>query len=79
MNLINTCAQIVLGCPKNELKPFRANPAPSAPQHVRADGALAFRTHLTKHGAGYRLMYWQRTDGVIEFANIGVKHELIIH
>lgn len=39
----------------------------------RVDGAGARRVHLTKHGAGLRLMFWEHGDGSVEFANVGVK------
>ena len=44
---------------------------------ARADGAVAMRTHLTKHHEGLRLMYWAK-NGSIELANIGPKFELKI-
>jgi len=77
LNAIDSCARIVLGLPKNSVEPFRIS-ADSAEQRTRADGGRAFRTHLTKDGPGYRLMYWELADGSIEFANIGPKHELAI-
>lgn len=43
-----------------------------------ADNAGARRVHLTKHGAGLRLMFWELDDGSIEFANVGVKAALEI-
>jgi len=79
MVTIESCARIVLGIPKNEIDEFRESPKSSAKQRIRTeDGALAFRTHLTKKGVGLRLMFWRRTDGSIEFANIGAKAELEI-
>lgn len=70
--LIDSCARIVLKMPKKPITEFRQDPRAS-------DGALPRRTHLTKHGAGFRLMFWETPDGVIEFANVGPKAELIIH
>ena len=47
-------------------------------QESRAyDGALAHRVHLSGGGAALRLMFWQGKKGV-EFANVGVKHQLLI-
>ena len=43
----------------------------------QSDGALAYRLHITSSGIGLRLMFWQ-SNGVIEFANVGPKHELVI-
>lgn len=79
MVTIESCARIVLGIPKNSINEFRESADGTAKQRTRKkDGALAFRTHLTKKGVGLRLMFWRRTDGTIEFANIGGKGELEI-
>ncbi|HOO49872.1 MAG TPA: hypothetical protein PLK94_01140, partial [Alphaproteobacteria bacterium] len=75
--LIESCARIILDCPKNEVNVFRESENTDK-QRKRADGALAFRTHLTKRGVGFRLMFWRHTDGKIEFANVGSKNELEI-
>ncbi len=75
--LIESCARIILGIPKNPLNEFRES-SNSAEQRTRDDGACAFRTHLTKKGAGFRLMLWRLMDGTIEFANVGDKDELAI-
>jgi hypothetical protein len=79
MVLIESCARIVIGQPKNHLEPFRINANPGSRQRTRADGALAFRTHLTKRGPGFRLMLWETSGGEIEFANVGDKDELEIY
>ena len=78
MVTIESCARIVLGIPKNPINQFRESADGNAKQRSREDGALAFRTHLTKKGVGLRLMFWSHTDGTIEFANIGGKGELDI-
>lgn len=78
MVTIETCARIVLGIPKNPINEFRESADGNANQRIRKDGALAFRTHLTKKGVGLRLMFWRLADGTIEFANIGGKGELEI-
>jgi hypothetical protein len=75
--LIESCARIVLGIPKHSVEPFRES-ADSHQQRSRDGGALAYRTHLTKKGAGFRLMLWRIPDGTIEFANVGDKDELVI-
>lgn len=77
MLLIESCARIVLDVPKNSIKTFRVS-STSTEQRVRADGARAFRTHLTKTGPGFRLMLWRLVDDTIEFANVGDKDELEI-
>ena len=46
-------------------------------QIARADGALAWRCHVTSRHEALRLMYWT-VDGGVEFANVGVKNELVI-
>lgn len=78
MVTMESCARIVLGIPKNPVNEFRESAEGNAKQRTRKDGALAFRTHLTKKGVGLRLMFWKHTDGTIEFANIGGKGELEI-
>lgn len=78
MVTIESCARIVLDIPKNSINEFRVNAKADADQRSRDDGALAFRTHLTKKGVGLRLMFWKHKDGLIEFANIGGKDELEI-
>ena len=77
MLLVESCSRIVLGQPKNEIKAFWTNKKTKR-QRKRDDGALAYRTHLTKKSAGYRLMFWKRRDNTIEFANVGDKDELKI-
>lgn len=74
--LIESCARIVLGIPKHKLRPFVDGV--TGRQKVRDDGAFAWRSHLTKRGAGLRLMLWKMPDGAIEFANVGDKDELTI-
>jgi len=64
--LLETCARILIGAPKYDLKEWYGP--------VR-DGFSSFRTHLSKAGPGYRLMFWRRGDGVIVFANVGPKFE----
>ena len=78
--LIDSCARIILGIPKSEVIEFREDDRPQSAQRVRrSDDALAWRTHLTKGNEGFRLMFWTTEDGVIEFANIGPKKELVIY
>jgi hypothetical protein len=79
MILIDSCARILAGIPSKPVKPFRKSENSSDQRQRVSDQALAWRNHLTKGGPGYRLMYWQKTMGEIEFANVGPKKELIIH
>jgi hypothetical protein len=78
LNIVDSCARIIVNEPKNSIEPFRVSADDSSEQRTRGDGALAFRTHLTKDGPGYRLMFWELTDKSIEFANVGPKKELVI-
>ena len=77
LNVVDSCARILLGVPKNSVEPFRIS-LDSSEQRIRGDGARAFRTHLTKDGPAYRLMFWHLKNELIEFANIGPKRELVI-
>jgi len=77
-NIIESCARIILGIPKYALNEFRTSSKSTSKQRTRDDGALAYRTHLTKKGVGLRLMVWQLPNGSYEFANIGAKGELEI-
>jgi hypothetical protein len=77
LNVVDSCARILLEIPKKPVKPFRVS-EDSETQRTRSDGAKAFRTHLTSDGPGYRLMFWEMADGTIEFANVGPKRELVI-
>lgn len=74
--LIESCARLVLGIPKHDIGEFRDNK--TGKQKVRDDRAVACRTHVTKRGAGLRLMFWELADGTIEFANVGDKDELVM-
>ncbi len=74
--LIESCARLILRIPKHDIGEFRDNV--TGKQKIRADGAVACRTHVTKKGAGLRLMFWKRIDDIIEFSNVGDKDELII-
>jgi hypothetical protein len=78
-SVLETCARIVAGSPKNEVREMRSrSPGGRERPIVRSDGAKAFRTHVSKSGEAIRLMYWQANDGSVEFANIGPKRELEI-
>ena len=37
-----------------------------------------WRTHVTSHHEGLRLLFWRRLDGTVEFANLGAKNDLEI-
>lgn len=72
--VLETCARVVMGAPKSHVRSFQKD---GAPLSRRGDSADAKRTHVTEKGDAIRLLYWSTPDGV-EFANIGVKHELVI-
>ena len=78
LNVVDSCARILLGIPKKPVKPFRISEI-SENQRTRSDGSKAFRSHLTSEGPGYRLMLWEMANGTIEFANVGPKLELLIY
>lgn len=60
--------------PNYRLHPFRKNIAAESPQFVReSDRAKLWRLMIQKHGAGWRLQYWQipaAERSIIEFANV---------
>lgn len=61
------CAQIILGSGGAEVREFGTKRA--------ADGAESYRVHIGKRHEALRLMIWKRSDGTIEFANIGPKKQ----
>jgi hypothetical protein len=64
------CSQVVLSKRQASPRPFK---------EIRGgDGASSFRVHLSKDHEAFRLMYWIRSDGSMEFANVGTKHALVI-
>lgn len=67
-------ARLLLDAPNSHGHPLRTAEAGSAPQRVRAsDNARAYRLNLQQGTpSARRLHYWQRNDGVIELANVGV-------
>ena len=76
--LIDACSRILLNSPKESIEEFRVS-KDSKKQKQRADGALAWRTHLSKDGIAYRLLFWTHENGVIEFANVANKAECKIY
>lgn len=71
--ILECCCRIIMGEPKNEVKPMGRPVQTVRPQ----DKATAWRTHVTKGHEGSRLMLW-RSNETYEFANVGVKHEVYI-
>ena len=65
------------------LHPFRKSETADSPQFTRdSDGAKGWRLMLQKHGAGWRLHYWQiptAQGSMIEFANVGKESEREIY
>lgn len=70
--VFETVVRLLAGNPKYPEKEFRGD---DGEQRVRSDGALAWRTHVSKRHEAIRLMYWRHRDGTVELANIGNKHE----
>ncbi|MNT09964.1 hypothetical protein D3C72_1447730 [compost metagenome] len=72
--ILDCCARVVLGNPKEPLKPF-GRPK----QMVRdRDSAKALRSHITSTKVGLRLMVWMKLCGTVEIANVGPKFEVMI-
>jgi hypothetical protein len=65
------------GIGKNSLDPFWKDTTRKE-QRSRANGDLAWRTHITKGNPTLRLMYWKNDVGHIELANIGKKNDVEI-
>jgi hypothetical protein len=74
------CCRIVARMPKEEINPLVRNTGAGkkTTQITRSDNATAWRSHVSKHHEGMRLMFWRKTDGTIELANLGPKSELEI-
>ncbi len=79
---LDCCAHLVAGIEKYRIGPIkrksRAKGKGLVPVQRNPDGAAGRRTHISKSNEGMRLMFWQLDDGIVEFANIGPKNELII-
>ncbi len=71
------------GIPGYRLHHFRESEAANSPQLIRnVDQAKAWRLMVSKHGAGWRMHYWQipTSEGsVIEFANVCKESEREIY
>ena len=69
--------------PSYRLHPYRKSETADSPQLVRdSDHARAWRLMLQKHGAGWRLHYWQiptPKGSMIEFANVCKESEREIY
>ncbi|WP_146205345.1 MULTISPECIES: hypothetical protein [unclassified Azospirillum] len=80
--VFETCVRIAIGQPKYVVNEMLAKTGSKGKAEVhkcrKADGAGAYRTHVSKDHEAVRLMYWKRNDGHIEFANVGAKHDLEI-
>jgi hypothetical protein len=79
-NVLDCCARVLLGTPKNSLDKFTKGPrSVNREQRVRKrDGALAFRTHVTKGHEALRLVMWRHPLGVFEFANVSVHNDFTL-
>lgn len=77
---LDECAKLVAKDVRSRPQPFltRVSAGRKMVQQTRADGARAWRVHISERGVGLRLMYWEHTNGALEFANIGPKRELTI-
>lgn len=82
-SIIHATADVITDKAKDvrgyHLHKFRESDTPDSPQFTRdSDNAKAWRLMLQKHGAGWRLHYWQiptPEGSIIEFANVGKESE----
>ena len=78
---LESCARVVARMPKSEINRFfRPSGQRNKTEDITrsSDRAEAWRTHVSKDHEAIRLMFWRKSDGSIEFANIGAKSELEI-
>ena len=62
-----------------EIHDFRESEAHNSPARRRTvDGAVGKRVHITESHEALRLMFWARVGGVIEFAAVRGKFDLVI-
>ena len=73
--VLDDCARVVAGTVGGYLTKFRESAKSSKQRTRRADGATAWRLHVTSRHNALRLMVWRRPDGAFEFANLGNKME----
>jgi hypothetical protein len=78
LKIVRRAAAVIADQAKNiksyKLHELRESKTADSPQRVRSvDSARAWRLMIEKHGAGWRLHYWQipSSEGsIIEFANV---------
>jgi hypothetical protein len=78
---LDGCARIVACMPKDQpSRLFKRSGSKGKAENVvrSSDSAQAWRTHISMEHEAMRLMFWRKSDGSIEFANIGAKAELEI-
>lgn len=74
--LMNKIYKILTGNETVKISEFRISAKPESPVRIRpTDNAEARRVHLTSGHEGFRLLFWELTDGSLEFANVGPKFE----
>jgi len=82
--VVRACADVVMAAPcllsARKDHPLRKNGCGGAPARTRpTDGALARRCSVeTNVAAACRLHYWDRGDGLIEFASVNVHDDMSI-
>jgi hypothetical protein len=77
--VLQKCAAICINRANVAINEFREDKNKhSSTVFRKVDRAKAFRTHIGGSGLGLRLMLWENSDGVYEFANVGSKNELVI-
>ncbi|MBU3000984.1 hypothetical protein KO491_14155 [Roseovarius nubinhibens] len=74
--LMNKIYKILAGNDAVKISEFRVSAKQNSAVKIRpTDKAKARRVHLTSGHEGFRLMFWELTDGSLEFANVGPKFE----
>lgn len=75
--VLETCARVALGNPKYTIDPFTKGPrSKNQEQWERpSDGALGYRTHVTKGAEGLRLFIWRSKLGPWELAKIALHND----
>lgn len=77
--VLTKCAQVIADSKNLKTKNFRISEDRNSDTLKReSDGASARRIQLLKRHEALRLMYWEHSDGKVEFANVGNKFELSI-
>ncbi|MCK8655461.1 hypothetical protein [Pseudomonas umsongensis] len=75
--LFDSICHVLVKLEKNEVSPFYTDTTRKT-QRKRANGDLAWRTHITKGNPALRLLFWTDAEEKIILANVGKKNDLEI-